>query len=291
MNTINTGTYSSVWRNKYRSAKMQSVLRKAMVTEKICDVDRSNSFYIHNPYSGQPTASVAAVDGSYAVSAWTTTEDTLSVTDEVTYGEHIYDFERSLANFDIFATRTDEQAYAVAYAIDKWVLNNLLEEGTGTYTTPAGGFTTAANINVIISNLCSKVMGFADAYKGLFLVVENTDIPGLLQAQMSNGFSFADAALNNGFVGNYGGVEIYVVRTGTFDDQATTTVSGSTTWTNDGHRVFGVKGVATFAQPGGLKFEEKGVTLKTGIEFVTYGYVGIKLWAQKASLVVDITLA
>src|SRR3990167_7775951 len=136
MNTINTGTYSSVWRNKYRSAVMQQVLRKALVAEAVCEVDRSNSFYIHNPYSSQPTASVAAIDGSYSVTAWTTTEDTLSITDEVTYGEHIYDFERLLANYDLFANRTNEQAYAVAQAIDIYVVNNLLEAGTGSYTTP-----------------------------------------------------------------------------------------------------------------------------------------------------------
>ena len=291
MNTINTGTYSSVWRNKYRSAVMQQVLRKALVSEKICDVDRSNSFYIHNPYSGRPVASVAAVDGSYAITAWTTTDDTLSVTDEVTYGEHIYDFERLLANYDLFATRTNEQAYAVSLAIDKFVLNNLLEAGNQAYTTPGGGFTTMANINVIMSNLISKVAGYADMYKGLFLVIENTDVPGFIQAQASNGFNFADSALNNGFMTNYMGVEIYVVRTGTFDDQTTSTISGSTTWTNDGRRVFGVKGAATYAQPGGLRFEEKGVTLKTGVEFATYGYVGFKLWAQKTDLVVDVLIA
>lgn len=270
---------------------MQEVLRKALVAEKICDVDRSNSFYIHNPYSGRPLASVAAVDGSYAITAWTTTDDTLTVTDEVTYGEHIYDFERLLANFDLFSNRTNQQAYAVSLAIDKFVLNNLLEAGNQSYTTPAGGFTTAANINVIMSNLISKVAGYADMYKGLFLVIENTDVPGFIQAQASNGFNFADMALNNGFMSSYMGVEIYVVRTGTFDDQTQTTISGSTTWSNAGRRVFGVKGAGTYAQPGGLRFEEKGVTLKTGVEFATYGYVGFKLWAQKTDLVVDILIA
>lgn len=269
---------------------MQQVLRKALIAEKICEVDRSNSFYIHNPYSNQPTASVAAVDGSYSVTAWTTTEDTLTITDEVTYGEHIYDFERILTHFDMFATRTDEQAFAVATAIDKWVLNCMLDGATSTYSTPSGGFTTAANVAVIISNLISKVSGYADIYKGLFLVIENTDLPGVLQASASSGFSFADAALNNGYVTSFMGVDIHVVRTGTFVDATTTTVSGSKTWTNSGHRLFGVKNVSTYAQPGGLRFEEKGVTLKTGVEFVTYGYVGIKVWSQKAALLCDITL-
>jgi len=49
----------------------------------------------------------------------------------------------------------EHEGFLIAAAIDKYVLNTILEAGTGTYTTPAGGFTTAANINVIISNLCN----------------------------------------------------------------------------------------------------------------------------------------
>jgi hypothetical protein len=191
----------------------------------------------------------------------------------------------------LFANRTDEQNYAVAYAIDYSVLNQLCEDGTGTYTTPAGGFTTAANINVIMSNLISKVSGYADTYKGLFLVLENTDIVGFVQAQATNGFSFADAALKNGWFTNYMGVDLYVVRSGTFVTAAIGTRTGGTTITNSGHRVFGVKNVATYASPRGIRFDEKDVTLKTGKEVVTWGYIGFKLWTPKAALIVDITLA
>jgi hypothetical protein len=40
-----------------------------------------------------------------------------------------------------------------------------------------------------------------------------------------------------------------------------------------------------------MQYEEKSVTEKTGKEIVVFGLVGFKLWAQKAGLVVDITLA
>ena len=266
---------------------MQQVLRNALVTEKICEVDRSDNKRIQNPYSSQPTATVQAIAGTYTVSDFTTTDDTLTVTDEVIYAEHIMDFEDLLSNFNLFANRTDEMNYAVAFQIDKFVLNNLCEDGTGTYTTPTGGFTTAANINEIMANLISKVAGYSETYKGLFLVIENTDVVGFAQAQATNGFSYADAALKNGWMTNYMGVDIYVVRSGTF----VTATIGTTTVSNSGHRVFGVKGVSTYASPRGIKFEEKAVTGKTGMEVVTYGYVGFKLWTQKAGLIVDITLA
>jgi len=283
MNSISTFTY----RQKYFKTTLAEVLKKALVAEKICTVDNSDIKRIENPYGSQPTAAVTAINGTYAVSTYTTTDDTLTVDNEVKIAEQIYDFEQVLTSFDMYANRMQEMMYSVAERIDRFVINNLCEDATGTYTTPTGGFTTAANINVIISNLAAKVMGFKDSYKGLFLVIENTDVVGFMQAQMTNGFSYADAALNNGFMTTYGGVEIYVVRTGTFADETL----GTKTYTNLNHRVFGVKNIATYASPRGIRYEEKGVSGKTGQELLVFGYIGFKLWATKTDLFVDITLA
>lgn len=283
MNT--QSTYGN--RDTYLKSQYEIVLRNALVCEKICDVDNSDTKRIQNPYGGQPTATIQAVAGTYTVSAWTITDDALTVTDEVIYAEHVFAFEDFFAVFDVAASRLDNMMYAVAFGIDKFVLNNLCEDGTGTYTTPAGGFTTAGNINTIMANLISKVAGYEDTYKGLFLVIENTDLVGFTIAGATNGFSMADATLRNGFVNNWMGVDIYVVRSGTF----VTDTLGSTTVSNSGHRVFGVKGVTTYASPRGIQYEEKPVTLKTGREIVVFGLIGFKAWAQKAGLIVDITLA
>lgn len=275
-----------VYRDKYRKATLEAQLRNRLVAEAICMVDNSDNKRIQSPYGSQASATVQAIAGTYSVADFTTTDDTLTVTDEVIVAEHIHDFEDVLTNFDLFASRTDETVYAVANKIDRFVLNNLCEEATGAYTTPAGGFTTKANINVIMGNLISKVAGYADVYKGLFLVIENTDVAGFAQAQAENGFNFADSALKNGFMDNYMGVSIHVVRSGTFADETL----GTTTYTNANHRVFGVKNVSTYASPRGIRFEEKMVSGKTGMEVVTYGYIGFKLWTPKKALVVDITL-
>lgn len=283
MNTISTFTY----RQKYFKTTLDEVLKKALVAEKICTVDNSDVKRIENPYGSQPTAAVTAINGTYSVSTYTTTDDTLTVDNEVKISEHIFDFEEVLTSFDMYANRMQEMMYSVAERIDRFVINNLTEDATGAYTTPVGGFTTAANINVIVSNLASKVMGYKDSYKGMFLVIENTDVVGFMQAQMTNGFSYADAALNNGFLTSYGGVEIYVVRTGTFADETL----GTKTYTNLNHRVFGVKNIATYASPRGIRYEEKSVSGKTGMELLVWGYVGFKLWATKTDLIVDITLA
>jgi len=284
MNTVSTYTY----RRKYRMKSLQKVLRNALIAEKICRVDRSEAKYIDNPYTSQATTVIQAICGTYSTASWSTVADTLTVNEELVVAEHVYDFEQVLTAFDLFADRIDEQNYSIAAAIDGYVINRLCEDATETYSTPGGGFTTPANVSVIISRLLSKVAGYADPYKGTFLVIENTDMPGFIQAQASSGFTFADAALRNGFFTNFMGVEIYVVRTGTY---VNTTYAGSTaTVTNDGHRVFGVKGVATYAVPRGIQYEEKPVAGKTGKEVVTWGYTGFKLWVQKAALVVDITI-
>lgn len=283
MNT--QSTYGA--RDSYFKSQYDIVLRNALVTEKIVSVDKSDSKRIQNPYGSAVTATIQAVAGTYSVSAWTVTDDALTVTDEVIYAEHVFAHEEFFAVFDVAQSRIDEMMYAIAAGIDKFVLNNLCEDATGAYTTPVGGFTTAANVNEIMANLTSKVAGYQETYNGTFLVIENTDLVGFTLAGATNGFSVADSVLRNGFMNPWMGVDIYVVRSGTF----VSATLGTTTVTNSGHRVFGVKNVATYASPRGMQYVEKPVSGKTGAEINVFGLVGFKLWAQKAGLVVDITLA
>lgn len=281
-NTLSTHTLRQV----YFQNTLQTQLRRALIAEDICKVERSELKTIENPYITQQTAAIQAVAGTYSVSAMTTTDDTLTVTDEVVFGTHVFDFEKLTSNFNLTADFLEDLAYSVLAGVDKFVLNAICEDATGTYSTPAGGFTTAANIPVIMSNLLSKVAGYQGITAGYFLVIENTDLVGFVQAQASSGFSYADAALNNGFITSYMGVDIYVTRSGTFVDETI----GSKTVTNDGHRVFGPKNMAMFASPRGLRYEEKGVSGKTGMEIVVSSLVGAKIWTPHAGLFVDITL-
>lgn len=272
-------------RNKYFQAMLDKSLRDMLVAEKVCTVDRSDSYTIQNPYGSQPTVEVTGLTGTYTPADYTITDSTLTITDEFKVGEHVFDFEQVISNHDIIANRIDEQVFAIAKAVDKWVVNNLCEDGTGTYSTPSGSFS-AANVPTIVSSLIAKVSGYADAMKGLFLVIEQSDLPGFLQAGVASGFSYADAVLNNGKVGQYMGVDIYVVLDGTFASET----KGTKTYTNSGHRVFGVKGVSTYASPRGTRYEEISVTGKTGKEIRSFALCGFKLWATKANFIVDITV-
>jgi len=284
-NTLSTYTL----RDKYMKSNLDVALRNALVAEAICRVDRSDLKRIQNPYITNQTATVQAVAGTYTPAAVTTTDEALTVTDEVWASTHVFDFEDVTSNFNLFQDFADDLTYSVAFQIDKFVLNGLCEDGTGTYTTPAGGFTTAANIPVIMSNLISKVAGYqGNMMDGMYLVIENTDLVGFAQFSIASGFNYADAALNNGFSGRLMDVDVYVVRSGTF---VSATIGSRSDFTNSGHRVFGVKRSATYASPRGIRYEEKGVSGKTGKEIVVFGYIGFKLWAQKAALTVDITIA
>lgn len=287
-----TNSFSTkTMRDKYRAAQIMQALRNAVVAEKVCLVDRTDLKTISSPYITAMGTTVQAVVGTYTPANVTTTDDTLTVADEFIVSGQIKGFEKITSNFDLFFAANTAMTNSVVTAVDKWVINELCDGGTGTYTTPAGGFTTAANVITIISNIIAKTAGFADALNGLYVIVENTDITGIVQSQVSTGFSYADKSATNGLLGSMMGVDIYVVRSGTFATAATTTASGTKTWTNSGHRVGGVKNVSTYAFPRGLQFEEKGVTGVTGMEVVCYGLVGFKQWTPTAALTIDITLA
>jgi len=281
---------TNYWRAKWFSDMLQETLHAALVAEKICQVDNGDQFYIWNPYPTAPTTTIQSISGgsqgTYSVSTYTTTNDTLTITDEFYTSLHIYDFERVMAQTGLRDSLYMEMVASVATAIDRWVINKLCDAGTGTYSTPAGGFS-QANVPVIFSNIASKLAGYANPLGGQYIVVEQQDLPGIIQAGAAQGFSFADMWLKNGLLGSYMGIDIYVKVNSTF---ASTTL-GSLTVTNSGHRVAGVKGITTYASPRGIHYEEKPVTGKTGQEIVVYGYLGAAVWAAKAALTIDITVS
>jgi hypothetical protein len=274
------------WRDKYRSTKLDHTLRTNLVSEKICTVDRSGSYRIQSPYTSSAATVAQALAGTYTAVDFQVTDDYLVVANEFIAANHIFDFQNVMNSFDLFETRTEQLMFDVSAKVDEFAVNNLCEDGTGTYTTAVGGFTTAAKVNQICADLLGLVAGYAEAYRGLFMVIENTEVPGFVLAQAgAASFSYADAALRNGFMTSHMGIDIHVVRSGIFKDATI----GTKAFTNAGHRVFGVKGVATLAIPES-KFEEKAVSGKTGMEIVAITYADIKLWESVKPLIVDITV-
>lgn len=281
-NTISDRSY----REGYYQSRYAVLLRRSLIAMKICDVDQSGEYSLDNPYGSQPTATQQSLTGTYTPADFTLTDQKVEANQEIIVSEHIFHFQKMLTKWNLMNSRMDELFYAASAQIDKYVLNDMVENANQSYTTAAGNFLTKANIPTIFGELLGKVAGYADMYKGLFLVIENTEVPGLVEQQVASGFSYADMALKNGFMRNYMGVDIYVTRTGTFAD---TTING-VTYTNANNRVFGVKGSSVLIFPVGIVYDEKKVSGKTGKEVVVVAYTGHKLFKEKEDLVVDITL-
>lgn len=285
--TLNTNATTS-WRKKWMPNLLQEVLHNALVAAKICQLDTSDIKYIENPYGSVAAVTQQAITGTYSVATYVSTDDTLTVTEEFVWAEQIYDFEQVAQIADIKGSRMKEAMAQMKTAIDKYVINYVLDVGTGAYTTPAGGFITAANVTKILSDLSTRFAGYETNFDNPYLVVDSNDIAGLTLAMSTNGFNMADTALTNGFLTHYMGFDIYVVRAGTF----VTATLGTGVFTNANHRVAGVKNIATFAMPGSkMQWMEKEVSGKTGVECAMVAYCGVKAWFQKLALTVDITLA
>lgn len=282
-------TEATAYRKKWMPNLFQELLQNAVVARKIMDVDTSNVKYIENPYGDAGVVTQQGTLGTYTVDTFTVTADTLTVSEEFVWSEQVYDFEQLASVADVKGSRMKEAMAKMATAVDKYALNALAAGGTGTYSTPAGGFT-RDNVPQILADLSGKVAGYSEDFNGKYLVVENTDIGGLILAGMTNGFNFADTFLRNGYVGTlaFGGFDVYVVRSGTF----ITGTLGTLSPTNAGKRLAGIKNLATLAMPNDrMNWMEKEVSGKTGFELAMATYAGVKVWTQKAALTIVITLA
>ena len=287
-NTIGTSTRSDVLGIGYVKNTLDLGLRSMTASEKIFPADRSGIRYKANPYLTAATAAIAAQSGAYSVSTATTTDQACEVTDQVTYSVHDFEFEETQSRIDLGQSYYLDMAAAVAVKVDQFVLNKILDGAGSSFSAAAGGFTTSANINLIFSTINSKLDGYSDSWRGKFVVLENTDMVGLYVAGATNGFNFADSVLRNGEVGEWMGVKIFTVRTGMF----VTASLGTLTATNANHRLAGVMKVTGYnLQPGGMQYDEKKVTAKTGMELATWCNVGAVVWTQKANLLIDIDVS
>lgn len=281
-------TEATAYRKKWLSSMFQELLQSATVAEKIMIVDTSDVKYIENPYADAGVVTQQSPVGTYNIDAFAVTADTLTVSEEFVWSEHVFTFEEIAAVVDVKGSRIKEAMAKMATAVDKYALNALANGATGSYSTPAGGFA-AGNVIEILSKLTGKFSGYSEDFNGKYLVIEQSDLPGLVQAGMTNGFNFADTFLRNGYVGtlSWGGFDVYVKTDGTF----VTATLGTLSATNAGKRIAGIKRMATLARPSGrMAWEEKQVSGKLGWELAMGVYAGVKVWAQKALLTVLITI-
>src|SRR5882672_6211896 len=90
-------------RKKFHLATMDHTLRNALVAERVSEVDRTDNYKIENPYGSTPTVEVSHLTGTYTPVTWNATDDTLTVNAEFKVAEQVYDFERIVTQFDMYA--------------------------------------------------------------------------------------------------------------------------------------------------------------------------------------------
>ena len=268
-NTISRYT----WTREAKAATMQDFLRSMLVAKEISDF-KEGVKYIDNPYSSDAAVTTnTPMTGAYTVSDITTTDDQLLVNTEEIYSYHIADFEKVFSDFDLGSDQLRRGAYALAKKVDTALLTEL-SANAGNTVAVAGGFA-VATVPAKIAEISSHFLGY-DAVYGHYLVIDNTQTAAFIEAGATNGFSFADATLNNGMFGRIMGVDIYVVRAGVLPA---------------GTAVAGVKRASTTGIGGAIKIEEKAVSGKTGMEFAAISYHTSKLWENNKPLVVNVNLA
>ena len=280
---------ATAYRKQWMPNLFQEFLFKAAIIKPLVDFRTDNVKYIENPYGDAGTVTQnTSILGTYTVDPFSVTADTLTVTEEFVWSEHVYSFEKIASVADVKGSRMKDAMGQLAYAVDKYALNELCASGTGAYTTPVGGFS-QTNTPTIAANLLGKLVGFAANFSNKYIVIEPSDLPGVILAMANNGFASADRALQNGLlIPGWLGFDWYVCGASTF----VTATLGTTAYTNLNHRVAGVKGLATLLMPGGeMQWMEKEVTGKTGVELALAAYANLKVWYQKAALTVDITLS
>lgn len=257
-----------------KAAIMQKYLQSMVVAREISDFQDGVKF-LTNPYETLGTVQVnSPVAGTYTVGTMTTTDNTLEVNKEALYSKHVFDFESRFAQYNLAMEFLKGATSKIVEAIDRDLFTNL-GTNAGETVTVANGFT-SGNVIASVAEASGKLSGYSEAMNGLFIVIGNSSLPAFQVMGATNGFSFADSVLKNGLAGQLMGFDLYVVR----DAQLPADTA-----------LAGIKRVFSTGTNGGIQIEEKGVSGKTGKEFVAYTYYNSILWNNNLDLVVKFDLA
>ncbi len=219
---------------EFWEARMQVNLRETMVAQEVAAVTTSvgGGDKIHKPYFTEFAASPYTPGTEVTLQGASSTDDYITINTFYDVPMYIDEAEETQSFYDTMAAATDSASYKLRDTIDAAVfaqVDNGIEFDAG----DCGG----TNGSAIVLSSSNIVTLFSNARKALqtLNVIEANDFCAVLppaalayiaQAATSQGFNFADAALNNGKVGNYMGFDLYMsnnLTTGTYGGTANTT--------------------------------------------------------------------
>ena len=214
-NTIQDGTKKQFW-----LPRVQRELDKRLVAKEVSEVYTGPDAIIHNPYASTPVGSDGTATLSYSIEDYEVTDDTLAVTRRATSAEHIDNIEQLQQRFDLAMQRAERQAYVIKDKIDQYIFN-LPVSMSGITNIDDGDFAGTvgnpyASSNSVIDDIANTIIekvGLSNGAmdKGMFWVVSPYEITDMASFMQNNGFTVADSAIKNGYMGQpFAGLDVYV---------------------------------------------------------------------------------
>lgn len=218
-NTV-SAAFPEIW-----SAKMQVTLQKSLVALKVCSSSLQKELkigdVIHRPYVSDMTAVSYQPGTAVTAQVFTVTDDTVTADTKKIVPFYVDDVNELLAKPDYAASVAIDASYRLRDDIDSAVLALVTAgQAFGSTATNTAGFSTSGTTAVAV-NTANVINWFGKAKEGLrgmnveeagdWIAIVRPDIAQVIEEQAINvGFSVADAALKNGYAGDFMGLRIYV---------------------------------------------------------------------------------
>lgn len=219
---------------EFWEARMQVNLRKTLVSQEVAAVTSAlnRGDKIHKPYFTEHSAVSYTPGTEVTLQGASSTDDSITINTFKDVPMYLDEAEETQSYYNTMAEMVDSASYQLADTIDAAVFAHS-DYGTEFDAGDCGG----TNGSAIVLSSANVITLFSNARRALQVlnVIEANDFCAVLppaaamyvnQSATGVGFNFADAALNNGRVGNYMGFEIYVsnnLTTATYGGTANTT--------------------------------------------------------------------
>lgn len=144
------------------------------------------------------------------ISARTVTKDVLKIDTLHNYGEKFSDLEEIQTIYGIRGDRLNQMVTAFNTTSEKTIIANLDAEATATHIDTVSGWNvTSSNVASVIMKLRTKLSEAEIDYSNRVLVVSPALSAAIAQAGILSGTAVAADAAIEGFLGKFGGFEIY----------------------------------------------------------------------------------
>jgi len=222
-NTLADGTAKQHW-----IPEVQDNLHKRLVAKAVSTVYTGPDRIVHSNYASEAEGSDGTTS-TYSVTDYELADDTLTVNRQAHAAEHIYMIEKLQTRFDLAMERAAEQGQIVADKVDQYILNlpvstsGVSDIDAGVMAGGASNGTayevTSSTVDDVTNTVREQLLlNNARVDKGIDWIVTPRELTDVTAFMQNNGFSVADAAIRNGFVGEmFNGMRVFVSNNLTHD--------------------------------------------------------------------------